>query len=270
MFKWFLVIFIVVALVYGGAVLYAYISQRKLQYFPTHRDADGAGDGIFRPWKTSQGAFLGYMRPCEKPRRAVLMFHGNGGEALDRGWLAELLPDRDVVLLLAEYPGYGALSGVPTEQSLYEAAEVCLKEARTRWKVPVTVLGESLGSAVACHLAARSDSNGKAVDRLSLISPFTSATEVAARHYSFLPVRLIHRDRMSNVQHLRSVKLPLHILHGTLDDVVPIEMAKELHENYSGGPKTLTALPGYGHNNISSAAVDSPFADGFRNFLRGN
>ena len=49
--------------------------------------------------------------------------------------------------------------------------------------------GESLGTAVAIALAAE-----KPVSKLILDAPFTSAADLAAAIYWFLPVRLLMRD----------------------------------------------------------------------------
>jgi len=265
MLKVVLVVGIAAGLCYLAVLLYFYLIQRRLQYFPSHRDTEGNGNGIFRPWLTDQGAFLGYFRPCEHPRRIVVLFHGTEGEALDRTWLSELVPESDVLLLLPEYPGYGAKPGTATEATLYLSAEFCWTEIKKRWPARVTLLGEGLGSAVACHLASKVSEQG--VDRIALISPFTSATEVAKRHSFFLPLQWMHRDKYEVQKLLKSSALPLHILHGTLDQVIPIDLGRKLLDDYPGSTKSLTAIPGYGHDNISSAAVDSPFAQEFRVFV---
>ncbi len=267
MLKLVLVVSIAAGLCYLGALLYFYLTQRRLQYFPTHRDTEGNGNGIFRPWLTEQGAFLGYFRPCERPKRAIMLFHGSAGEALDRTWFSELVPESDVLLLLPEYPGYGAKTGAATEGTVYATAEFCWAEAVKRWKVPVTLLGESLGGAVAVYLASKA--KGQGVDRLALIAPFTSATEVAKRHYVWFAMKWLHQDKYEVQKLLTGTSLPLHILHGTLDQVVPIDLGRKLLQEYPGSNKSMTAIPGYGHDNITSAAVDSPFAEEFRAFVRG-
>jgi len=50
--------------------------------------------------------------------------------------------------------------------------------------------GESLGAAVALALAAE-----KSVGHLVLEAPFTSAADVGAQHYWFVPVRLFMKDQ---------------------------------------------------------------------------
>lgn len=253
-----------VLVVYAATVTWAYQRQRKLQYAPTFKDSQGKGNSVFQSWKGAGGEFLGYIRASERPRRAVVFFHGNGGEALDRAWISELVPTRDV-LILAEYPGYGARPGSPSQETLLRTAEELVDQVRAQFgTLPVTAVGESLGSAVAGFLA----SKGK-VDRVAFISPFSSMYDVARRHFPFLPVRWILRDGFELIDYAKSSNAPLRIVHGTLDDLVPIEQGREVYQAYNAADKQFTEIPGFGHNNLDSAILHSPFANRFRQFLEG-
>lgn len=247
---------------YATFVAWAFQRQRHFQYAPTHRDREGKGDKTFSAWKDAQGEFLGYIRPTPKPRKAVVFFHGNGGEALDRSWVAELVPTRDL-LVLAEYPGYGAKPGQPSQSALLEHAEKLLDHLRHEFgTLPVTVVGESLGSAVAGYLAAKSKA-----DRVAFISPFSSMCDVAQKHFPLLPVKLLLKDKYDLVDFAKSANAPVRIIHGTLDDLVPIELGREVYQAYHAADKQFTEIPGFGHNNLDSAILHSPFATRFRQFL---
>lgn len=250
------------ALVYGLVLAVMFFFQRRLQYFPTHRDEKGLGNGEFTAFLSSTSQFLGYVREAKSARKVLLFFHGNGGEALDREWLSEIDPDQQLHIVLAEYPGYGARKGTPTEKALFDAALQIYDEAKKRWNLPITLVAESLGSGVAAFLASQ-----RPVTGLALIAPFTSAVDVASRVYKFLPVRLLMQDKYDARKYLGQVKVPLRIVHGTLDDVVPVELGKQLLESYPGPEKRLEEVPGYGHQNIPAAVVDSPFAEGFRELI---
>lgn len=80
----------------------------------------------------------------------------------------------------------------------------------------ISVVGRSLGSGVAAHLAAQ-----RPVDRLALVTPFDSLGAVAAGHYPWLPVRLLLRERYDSVAHLRGYGDPLLVLRAGRDEVVP-------------------------------------------------
>ncbi len=242
-----------------------YLFQRSLLYFPTHRDVPPHGAASFEPWAEKDGEFLGYVRDAPVARRVVVVFHGNGGEALDRTWFGTFVPATETVLVLAEYPGYGAKVGKPSEAALVAAGRRVVALAAARWKAPVTVVGESLGTGVACAVA---DERG--VDRLALISPFHAVADLGADRYPFLPVRLLMKDPFRSYQYLRLVSVPLQIIHGTADDAVPFTSGEQLFASYGGKSKVFTAVPGAAHNDMAAHLLQDPVADGFRRFVRGD
>jgi len=232
-------------------------------YFPTRRDAGGEGNQDLEPFRNQDGEFQGYFRYADHPKRVVVFFHGNAGEALDRDWVSELFAARDVVILV-EYPGYGARRGVPTESALYEAADNVVHEVKRRWPdARMVVMGESLGASVASYVASRYET-----DRLALITPFKSASDLAVKMYPFLPVRWMLRDKFETHEFLKRFQKPLHIVHGTLDEIVPIASSRELMSFYLGDAGNYTEVPGFNHNNIVGAILDSPFVEDFRQFLK--
>lgn len=262
-FLGFLVI-VLVALA-GIALAAAAAFQRQLQYFPTRNDADGRGDGTFQPWRDAAGIFWGYVRGSPSPRRVVLFFHGNGGEALDRAWVGRWIDDPGVVLILVEYPGYGAKAGSPTEEALYRDAEMAFDRAAREWfGIPVTVVGESLGSAVAAYLASR-----RPVDRIALISPLSSAVDVGRKHYPYLPVKWLLIDRFPASDHVLKAKAPLFVVHGSEDEIVPPELGRRVFDAYPSPQKRFLELPRVGHNDIAEAILSAPEAKPFEEFVAG-
>lgn len=251
-----------VAAAYVALVVFVYVNQRRLLYFPTHADRNGKGSPRLRPWRDPRGDLLGYCRePIGTPSRAVLFFHGNGGEALDRDWFTDVVPP-GAVLCLAEYPGYGARKGEPTEAALFEAALGQFDALVSRWPVPVTVVGESLGSGVACYLASQ-----RPVARVALVTPFSSAADVAQATYPFLPARLLLKDKYLSLVRAPALSAPLHVIHGTADDIIPLALARRLFDAWGGKPKVFTEVPGAGHNDIYGPILRSPIASSFRAFL---
>lgn len=259
--------FVVVAFLLASAIYLAFLArtlsrQRKFQYSPTHKDSDGRGDKFFSAWKSPQGEFLGYIRGVARPRKAVVFFHGNAGEALDRSWVHELVPTRDL-LILAEYPGYGARKGQPSEGAILKSAEDILDRVRSEFgTLSITVVGESLGSAVAGFLASKAKA-----DRVAFISPFSSMCDLARKHFPLLPARFFVKDRFELLDFAKHASAPVRIIHGTLDDQVPIELAREVYQAYHASDKQFTEIPGFGHHNLDSAILHSPFANRFRQFL---
>lgn len=257
----FFLVLVVAAVVYGLVGLYLGFRDRKRQYSPTHRDAKGAGQAPFQPWRAESGAFLGYFRPTPSPRRLVVLFHAKDGEALDRVWADELVPAKDL-LVLAEYPGYGARAGKISEAAfLADAVELVAQARRTWGDLPVTAVGEGLGAAVCSYLASL-----RAVDRLALISPFASEEVAPKRHWFFL-TPMVKKDRHATLEYLKSADAPLHVVHGTLDEYVPLEHGRAVVQAYSGARKQLDEVPGCGHANLVQAILHSPFTSRFRDFI---
>ena len=125
----------------------------------------------------------------------MLVFQGNAGSALDRTPFVRGFERLGWEVVLVDYPGYGARTGAPTQTSLTEAGLEALDQLRREDDRPVYLLGESLGSGVAAQVARQ---RPDAVRGLFLVTPFSSMADVAADHFSWVPARLLLRDRWLN------------------------------------------------------------------------
>jgi hypothetical protein len=79
-----------------------------------------------------------------------------------------------------------------------------------------------------------------------LDSPYTSIAELASALYPWLPVNLLIEDRYDSILHIRDVRVPIFIVHGEADDVIPVEMARRLFAA-ANEPKEIVTIPGAGH-----------------------
>ena len=99
-------------------------------------------------------------------------------------------------LVALSYRGYGGSSGRPCETGLVEDAAAAYAFTIARYPAERIVLwGESLGSALALAMAAENP-----VGHIVLEAPFTSAADVGAQHYWFVPVRLFMKDQFRRRQ----------------------------------------------------------------------
>ena len=77
---------------------------------------------------------------------------------------------------------------------------------------------------------------------LILRSPFTSMADVGQHHYPFLPVGLLLRDHFSTIDKIRRVRVPLLVIAGGRDRIIPVDNSRRVYEA-SFGPKELLVLP---------------------------
>jgi pimeloyl-ACP methyl ester carboxylesterase len=80
--------------------------------------------------------------------------------------------------------------------------------------------GESLGTGVVAALQVRRPPAG-----MVLRSPFTELADVGAHHYPWLPVRLLLRDRFPVTDQLAGSEVPVTVIYGDRDQVVPTELS---------------------------------------------
>ena len=117
------------------------------------------------------------------------------------------------------------------------------------WKFRKLRWGELLGSAVALALAAE-----KPVGHLVLEAPFTSAADVGAQHYWFVPVRLFMKDQFRSDLRVSKVTAPVLVVHGENDAIVPIRLGERLY-GLIRAPRRFVSVAGAGHNDLGDDAV---------------
>jgi fermentation-respiration switch protein FrsA (DUF1100 family) len=229
-----------------------YLAQRKLMYFPetvrTLPAAAGFAQAEETMLDTADGErVIAWHVPPRANGPVVLYFHGNGGALRYRVERFRALVADGAGLLALSYRGYGGSSGAPTEAGLLADAEATYAFAAARYPPEHIVLwGESLGSAVAIALATRHK-----VSRLVLEAPFTSAADIGAAVYWFLPVRLLMKDQFRSDLRIAQVTAPVLILHGTDDAVVPISYGERLFA-LANEPKRMVRIPGGGHVDLDA------------------
>lgn len=234
-----------------GVVLVIAAFQRQLIYFPDRSDAGraaaalaGGRDVVLR---TSDDLELGawWVPPTASDRDvAVLIAPGNGGNRAGRTPLARVLAERGFHVLLLDYRGYGGNPGSPSEAGVARDARTATTFLAEEGFAPDRTLyfGESLGTGVVAELAAAEPPAG-----VTLRSPFTSFADVAKVHYPFLPVDLVLVDRYPLVENLAGSDVPVLLLAGDADDIVPVGLSRAAASGV-GNLYALEVLSGVGHN----------------------
>jgi uncharacterized protein len=244
--------------VIAAVLIVIWTMQRRFLYFPTSGVPTPTEIGLTDVEPVTfetidrlrlSGWFFAASRPSSCV--TVLVFNGNAGNRAHRGPLAAALQRHGFQVLLVDYRGYGGNPGGPSENGLAADARAARAYLAGRSDVDLSRLvyfGESLGTAVAVDLAVEHPPAA-----LILRSPFTSMVDLGQHHYPFLPVRFLLRDRFATIDQIRRIRVPLLVIAGGRDRIVPIENSRRLYDAATA-PKTLLVLPDADHNDYELLA----------------
>jgi uncharacterized protein len=249
-------IFLTLGAIYLLFAVAVMLFQRRLIYFPTFMNPK-VGEQIakregFEAWRNSANEIIGWRWPARAASDgAVLIVHGNAGCAMDRSYFAEpIRAGGSVDVFVLEYPGYGVRDGSPSEASLLAAAEEAFDLLPKN--VPRFIVGESLGTGVAAHLAKKYHDR---ISGLILFAPYEDLASVAQEKMLILPVRMLLRDRFSSAEWLRDYHGPVVIVLAEVDEVIPAKFGRRLYDGYAG-PKKLETIPAAHHNDIAGRSPE--------------
>lgn len=191
-------------------------------------------------------ALHGWYIPHPNPRVHVLYAQGNAGNLTYRlDFLAQLSRLRASVFIF-DYRGYGKSQGAPTEAGILMDARAARAWFANRAKIgerDIVLFGESLGGGVMVDLAAEDGARG-----LILQSTFTSACDVGACAFPWLPVRWLMRTRLDSLSKIGRYDGPLLQIHGDDDTIVPFDLGQQLHAAAIDRQKVFVTAPRTGHN----------------------
>ncbi len=162
--RWILIVAAIAGLLYVAFCGILFVFQRSLIYYPQPDAARAGPDTLMLAVDQAQ---LRVSTAAHDGPDAVIYFGGNAEEVrYSLPALATAFPDR--ALFLMNYRGYGGSTGEPSEAALVADAVALFDRVHTEHS-HIIVIGRSLGSGVAVHLASL-----RPVDRLTLVTPFDS------------------------------------------------------------------------------------------------
>jgi hypothetical protein len=239
------------AAVYLAICAMAYFGNRLFMYFPDPARIPPAEVGLEGVDEIELAAadgtkLIAWYAPAKDGKPTLLYFHGNGANAAARAGKIEKILPSGIGIFYLNNRGYGGSAGKPTEAHNVADAIAAYDELRRRG-VPagkIVVYGESLGTGQAVRLAAK-----RPVAGVVLEAPLTSTVDVARSTYFFLPLSLLMTDQYNVERHIRSVTVPLLILHGEKDEVIPVEMG-ERNYRAANDPKRMVTFPEGNHTDL--------------------
>ncbi|MEQ1744275.1 MAG: alpha/beta fold hydrolase [Saprospiraceae bacterium] len=226
--------------------------QKKALFRPTKLKPgyrfsfDGPFDELFLD--TPDGARINLLRFAAKngpSRGVVLYFHGNRDNLQRWGHLNQDFTERGYDFVVPDYRGYGKSTGEPNERTYFEDARLVYDWLLAdHHESNIHLYGRSLGSAMACFLAAHVRARS-----LVLETPFDNIRGLVAAHLRRSDVPFRTAFFFPNDHHLRQTELPVLLFHGTDDRVVPYPCAARLQACLKPGDEFVT-VPGGTHNNL--------------------
>ena len=227
-----------------------FVTQRSLLYYPNHSYvplSEANANSAFREIsvRTSDGLELrGWYAPATTKPFTIVFFHGNADYLYATAQIADPYVAAGYGVLLTEYRGYSGLPGSPTETGLYNDGRAYIRGLAQRGveNSHIILYGHSLGTGVAVQMAQEFHVGG-----LMLLAPYLSIPKLARINFWFFPSSLLALDRFENEKKIGKVRVPVLIVNGDEDKVVPPSQGSRLFA-LANQPKQFHSLPGKGHN----------------------
>ena len=237
-----------------------YFPMEEMEYTPADIGLSYSDEHI----ETDDGMKLNAWLILAKDSRFTLLFcHGNGGNISHRIDKIEILNSLGLDVFIFDYRGYGSSTGRPSERGFYKDALAAYEYLVSERKVSygrIILYGESLGGAVATHLALE-----RPVRALITESTFTSTPDMARELYPFFPTFFIS-SRFDTLAKIKDIRVPKLIMHAKEDDIVPFNHSVRLF-NASSEPKRHVVLKG-SHNDSHQDSRDI-YSSEIQGFLKG-
>ena len=187
-----------------------------------------------------------------------LWCHGNAGNISHRLENIKQLFRRGISLLIFDYRGYGRSSGNPSEAGLYQDAKAAYDYLLHQRKISpdrLILFGRSLGAGVAAEIGLHRPAAG-----IILEGSFPSIQAMADHHYWGLPASWVMDADFNLAQKVRALQLPIFVIHGEADSIVPITLGRQVFEA-AQEPKRWYAVAGAGHNDVPFVGGEAYFRE---------
>lgn len=230
---------------YMFCVVFMYLRQESLIFFPTMAVHDGHGyENVIDYHLEHETATLrGWLVNPGLVQEKLLIYYG--GNAEDIFLNIDEFRDIKAASLFVPYRGYSPSDGAPGETELFSDSLAVIDDVVRRYSPgKIFLVGRSLGSGVACYAAAK-----KNVQGAILITPYDSIENIARASFPWLPVSLLLKHRFRSTDFLDRISCPLLVLYGGQDKVVAPERTVNLI-NHIVGEKEIVFIDRADHGTI--------------------
>ena len=230
--NFFLETVIGILVIYSSVLIILYIFQRSLMYHPDENNYFGDKLEVkiekVKITTSDNIDLLGWFHKKDlKNLKTIVYFHGNAGKLENRIYKLNYFKEMDVNFLIIAWRGFSGNNGKPSEKGLYEDGKSTITWLKNLGLLDedIIIYGESLGTGIAIELAQNNNYAG-----LILETPFTSMIEAAKNFYPYIPVGLLLKDKYKNDKKILDINIPLLVMHGEADQIVPFWMGKKIYE----------------------------------------
>jgi len=211
---------------------------------------------------TQDGNHLhGWLVRREGNHGLLLICHGNRGSIAGREDTAMFYLELGMDVCLFDYRGYGRSTGIPSEFGTYcdvDAAWSYLTKQRGYNACDIVLLGQSLGAAIASHLATHVTPRA-----IILESTFSSLPKLAGELYPLLKYPLTVLVKYNTLTKIPEFTAPLLLVHSTEDEFIGIHHGYELLNAAAPGTE-LVEITGRHHDGFfTSKSVYVPAIERF-------
>ncbi|MGB7934694.1 MAG: alpha/beta hydrolase [Gammaproteobacteria bacterium] len=198
-----------------------------------------------------------FLPGTSRVQGTILFLHGNAENISTHIMSVRWLPAQGFNVFLLDYRGYGESAGEPSVEGLQDDVDSALRTLIARPDVSpdrLVVFGQSLGGAIAIYNVAHSPYR-RHIRGLAVESAFSSYRGIAREKLSDFwltwplqyPLSWLVSDQYSAARAVADISpIPLLIIHGDSDPIVPVEYGRRLFE-LAREPKELWVVPGSGH-----------------------
>ena len=229
------------AVLLAAIYLFALYLRRTGMFFP---DVYPTGRWDVKAWmiepsehwfKTTDGVKLhGWLFKANDPNAPVIIWcHGNGGNLTDRAEMAVELAKRGASVFLFDWRGYGRSEGKARESGLFHDA-LAAYDYIAKSGVPIVMYGESLGGPYAAYVATR-----RKVVAVVIENSFPSLRDLGNSLYHPLPLGWTAPFALRTTKWLNDARVPVLVMHGTRDSVIPYHLGKKLYDDLDVPRKEL-------------------------------
>jgi fermentation-respiration switch protein FrsA (DUF1100 family) len=182
-----------------------------------------------------------WFRATDLSAPVMIWFHGNAGNLTDRAEMAAEFARRGMSVFVFDYRGFGRSEGKTSESGSFRDSLAAYDFVRASSPSDVVLYGESIGGPYAAYVA----KERKPVRAVILENTFPSLLEMGNALYKPLPLGWTAPFAMRTTAWLNEAGVPVLVMHGTRDAVIPYALGKKLFDGLRVPKEMLTSHAGH-------------------------